>query len=213
MLLQYDKVAAHLGVGTVDECIVWQAQSGNEVGTLHQLHSDKRAFAVHHSLRCYESDNAALTNRVKTFEEEIIMYSRHRFPVSYVVTGGIHRIRHGDITERDIRCRDIKIIFVIGIQFLEALYMNVGLRVQFGQYQPCQCVLLKRNPLATGIYPCESVHKGTAPRAGVEEALRFHSRLLQSLGYGFNNVLRGIVGGKHGRFQRVHVTLKLPVIL
>ena len=213
MLLQYDKVAAYLGVGTVNECIVWQAQSGNEVGTLHQLHSDKRAFAVHHSLRCYESDNAALTNRVKTFEEEIIMYSRHRFPVSYVVTGSIHRIRHGDITERDIRRRDIKIILVIGAQFLKTLYMNVGLRVQLGQYQPGQCVLLKRNPLATGIYPCESVHKGTAPRAGIEEALRLHSRLLQSLGYGFNNMLRGIVGGKHRRFQRVHVTLKLPVIL
>ena len=90
--------------------------------------------------------------------------------------------------------------------FLKALGAHGCPEIELRQDKTCQSVLLKRNPLAGWIYPCEGIHKRAAPRAGVKKAFRFHAGILQGLGNSLHNVLGSIEGGQHGSLQRIHIT-------
>ena len=124
MLLENNKVRAHISSGVFAESVVWQTQRCHKISLFNQLHSYKGRSRVHHALRCDKGNQTAISHLGKTFEKEIIVQRFGSLTVGNLLAHGISRVCHRKISERNIGGSDIKISVEVALNLLEALYAS-----------------------------------------------------------------------------------------
>ena len=120
-LLQNENIACDLCACVGTECVIWQTDCAQQLGSLGDIHSYLWACFVHCSLRGNEHHNAAGTDFIKRLCEKVIVYEELLGVVSAVV--------HTDFSERHIADNYIKMV-VWELCLLKALYGNVGFLVE-----------------------------------------------------------------------------------
>ena len=119
VLLQDNQVAAHLRARVVREQVVGQAYRGYQISLPEKFVTHGGLGAVQYPLRGDKRHDTAVTHGIKPFEEKIVVYG---------VLGGASaegiatlklRVEHGDVTERDVRYRQVEIIVERLFNFLK----------------------------------------------------------------------------------------------
>ena len=119
VLLQDNQVTAYLRTGVVREQVVGQAYRRYQISLTEQLVTHGGLGVVQYPLRGDERHDTAVTHGIKPFEEKIVVYG---------VLGGASaegiatlklRVEHGDVTERDVRYRQVEIIVERLFNFLK----------------------------------------------------------------------------------------------
>ena len=117
VLLQDDQVAAHLRPGIVGKEVIGQADSREQPGLVHQVLPHRVGHGgVHHPLRGDEGDDAAFTDGIQPFCEEIVVQGVQRKTLGRTVVEG--RIENAYVAERDVAAHHVEIAVVLRGQFL-----------------------------------------------------------------------------------------------
>ena len=110
VLLQYDKVAAHLCPRIVREQVVWQAYRGYQISLIEQLVTHGGLGAVQYPLRGDERHDTTVTHGIQPFEEKIVVDGFLGGASAEGIATLKLRVEHGDVAKRYIGHRQVKII-------------------------------------------------------------------------------------------------------
>ncbi len=213
VLLQYDKVAAHLCPRIVRKQVVGQADCRYQIRLTEQLVAHGGFGAVQYPLRGDERHDAAVAHCVQPFQEKIVVDGfLGRTPAERFapLKPGVE---HGYVTERDVGHRQVEIVVERLFDFLKTVYAHLFVGVELPQDRAREEVFLKRHHVRIGTVPQHGVHEHADTRRRLKHTGRTDTVIRQHIGYGVGYLFRGVEGCQHGRFQRVHIPLVLRIVL
>ena len=140
------------------------------------------------------------------------MNGRDGIAFRIVATLAIFVIHHLDVTEGDIRCRNIKCTLQLQTDGLKAVNGNTVLWVQSLQDTTCQQVFLKGTDLHVRILALEGFTELADTCRWVEHRLHLHPGILHHLGDGTDDGLGCVESGIHAPLDAVRELLGLSII-
>ncbi len=213
VLLQYDKVAAHLCPRIVRKQVVGQAYRRYQIRLTEQLVAHGGLGAVQYPLRGDERHDAAVAHCVQPFQEKIVVDGFLRRTPAERFAPLKPGVEHGYVTERDVGHHQVEIVVERLFDFLKTVYAHLFVGVELPQDSTREEVFLKRHHIRIGTVPQHSVHEHADTRRRFQHAGWADAVIRQHIGYGVGYLFRGVEGCQHGRFQRVHIPLVLRIVL
>ena len=214
VLLQENQVAAHFRVRVLREEVVRQAGYAHQVGmTHHVLAYGRVGRGIQHTLRGDECHDAALTHRIKAFQEEVVVYRLRRRTPCGVLAARKFRVKHSHVTERDVGDCQVKIVVEGLLYLLETLYPHLMVGVQVFQYLAREQILLERHHVGIRAVVQHRIHKGTHACRRLQHPVGAYAVFVQHVRDGTGYLRRGVESGEDGAFQAVHIPLVFVIVI
>ena len=158
-------------------------------------------------------DDAALTHRIKAFQEEIVVYRlRCRTPCRVLAAREL-RVEHRHVAERDVRDGKVEIVRERLLYLLESLYPYLLSGMQVFQYLARHQVFFESHDVRVRLVFQHGIHERAHARRRLQYPVGANAVFMQHVRDSAGYLRRGIEGGQHGLLHGVHVPLVLRFVL
>ena len=212
VLLQNDKVAAHLRSGMVCKEVVRQPHGRDQIAPLHQpLPHGSIALRVGHALRGDEGDEAPVAHQIDRLHKEIVVYRPCALPAHRIARRGERRIEQRNVPEWDIARNQVEVPLVGGFYGFEALHPHRIVGMQAVQDKYCQRVFLEAGDLGLFVITAQVLRESPRPGARFECTHRNDARIIEHPHNGVRHGFRCVEGRQHRSFEAVQIAFVLAL--
>ena len=194
VFLQDDQVAAGFRTRIVGKQVVGQADCRYQIRLAEHLVPDGYLRAVQYPLRGDERHDAAVTHRIQTFQEEIVMDGFLCRTSAKGCAAAELRIEHSEIPERDIGDGKVKMVQKRLFDFLETHRADFLFRVKTAQQLARQQVLLESHHIRLRLVLQHRIHESARPGGRFQYAVGTHLAVIQGFRYCTRNLRRRVEG-------------------
>ena len=214
VLLQDNQVATHFRTRVVREEVVRQACDSHQIGITHHILAYGRVGrCVQYPLRGDERHDAALTHRVKAFQEEVVVYCLRCGTPCRVLAARELRVEHSHVAERDVRDSKVEIVREWLLYLLESLHPYLLVWMQVSQYFARHQVFLESHDIRVRLVFQHGIHECAHARRRLQYAIGTYAVFMQYIRDSAGYLRRGVESGQHGLLHGIHVPLVLRIVL
>ena len=212
VLLQDDKIAAHLRSGMVGKEVVRQPHGCDQIAPLHQpFPHGFVAFRIGHTLRSDEGDEAPVAHQIDRLHKEIVVYRPCTLSAYRIARIRKRRIEQRNVPERDIARNQVEVPLVGGFYGFEALHPHRIVGIEPAQDQSRHRVFLEAGDLGLFVITAQVLRESPRPGARFECTHRNDARIIEHPRNGVRHGFRCVEGRQHRSFEAVQIAFVLAL--